>query len=400
MTSPLSPEMKDDDHLQKALRPQSFKDFVGQDGVLNNLKTFIKAAKERGKPLDHVLLSGPPGLGKTSLAHLMAHEMNVMCHTTSGASIARSGELAALLTNLKPGDILFIDEIHRLNKTIEEILYPALEDGCLDLMVGEGPGAHSVRLTLSPFTLVGATTRQGLLSRPLRDRFGILGQMSFYTPEALGLILERAASKSDILLEKDAFHYLAQRARGTPRIALRLLRRIHDFALVHKPSFLDEVFVEQCLKALGVDSLGLDSFDQRYVTCLYKNFQGGPVGIDTLAAALFEERTTLEEVIEPFLTQKGFIRRTPRGRVLGQKAYEHFGWPQPHKPEATGHTTQAFYAADHEHACRSSEHSLKHPMALSTLKATDLKSNRALAQEEGESFESCDPRLSQKAQRK
>lgn len=323
----LAPSFKENqDRPERALRPLFFREFIGQKELVDNLSTFVRAAKKRNEPLDHVLLSGPPGLGKTSLAHLLANELGVQCHTTSGASIARTGELAALLTNLKPHDVLFVDEIHRLGRHIEEILYPALEDKKLDLMVGEGPAARSVRLQLAPFTLVGATTRQGVLSRPLRDRFGILAQVNFYEDEALALIIANAASRLELPLAEDAALFLAARARGTPRIALRLLRRLQDFAVVQSVVTCDVAFIQTCLAALGVDHIGLDTLDCKYLKAIYHQFSGGPVGIDTLAAALFEERTTLEDVVEPFLIQRGFLKRTARGRVLGAAAIEHFNW--------------------------------------------------------------------------
>jgi Holliday junction DNA helicase RuvB len=324
-----NPAFGKDDTAEQSLRPPSFADFVGQRTTTKNLSTFIQAAKARKKPLDHVLLSGPPGLGKTSLAQIISNEMGGGFRLTSGAAIARVGELAALLTNLGPMDVLCIDEIHRLPKAIEEILYPPLEDGKLDLVVGDGPAARTVRLSLSPFTLVGATTRQGLLSRPLRDRFGIHASVTFYTPEDLALILQRASKKRELSLGKEEALFLGQRARGTPRIALRLLRRLHDFVCVHKPPHLSPAFMARCLEDLGIDAAGLDTLDRRYLQTLAQQFDGGPCGIETLAAALFEERTTLEDMVEPFLIQQGFIKRTPRGRVLGTAAYTHFNWSPP-----------------------------------------------------------------------
>lgn len=323
------PESIAGDQREASLRPARMDEFIGQRNICRNLKTFIKAAAHKGAALDHVLLAGPPGLGKTTLAQIIAHELGTRFHMTSGAVIARAGELAALLTNLKERDVLFIDEIHRLNKTIEEVLYPALEDGKLDLMVGEGPAARSVRLSLAPFTLIGATTRQGLLSRPLRDRFGILGQMSFYEPPDLTLILDKAARKLNVTFDEDAALYLANRGRGTPRIVLRLLRRISDFALVQQQTTLTVPFLEKTLSALGVDQGGLDALDRRYIHALAHQFGGGPVGIDTLASLLFEEKHTLEDIVEPFLMQQGFIKRTPRGRVLEAAAYDHLGLPAP-----------------------------------------------------------------------
>ena len=322
-------EHTEHDQKESSLRPSRFEGFIGQSTICRNLKTFIQAACCKGSPLDHVLLAGPPGLGKTTLAQIIAHELGTQFHMTSGAVIARAGELAALLTNLKARDVLFIDEIHRLNKTIEEILYPALEDGKLDLMVGEGPSARSVRLSLAPFTLIGATTRQGLLSRPLRDRFGILGQMNFYDADDLKLILEKAAVKLGVTFGDGAALYLAMRGRGTPRIALRLLRRVSDFALVNNVKTVTPSFLEKALHELGVDHAGLDTLDRRYIHALAHQFGGGPVGIDTLASLLFEEKHTLEDIVEPFLMQQGFIRRTPRGRLLESLAYTHLNLPVP-----------------------------------------------------------------------
>ena len=317
------------DQKEAQLRPLAFEDFIGQAALCRNLKTFIQAAHKKAAPLDHVLLSGPPGLGKTTLGQIIAHTLGTKFHMTSGAVIARSGELAALLTNLAPQDVLFIDEIHRLNKTIEEVLYPALEDGKLDLMVGEGPAARSVRLTLSPFTLVGATTRQGLLSRPLRDRFGIVGQMTFYSPQDLTSILTHAAHKLNTSFNSEAALYLAERARGTPRIALRLLRRVHDFSLVAGHATLTQPFLEKALGELGIDHEGLDTLDKRYLSYLAHQFAGGPVGIETLSSLLFEEKQTLEDVVEPFLMQKGLIQRTPRGRTLTEAGYRHLNLSPP-----------------------------------------------------------------------
>lgn len=325
----LNPSAQEADQAHKSLRPKSFSQFIGQTQTCKNLDTFIKAAQARKKPLDHVLLSGPPGLGKTSLAGIIAAEMGGQFRLTSGASINRVGELAAILTNLAPFDVLCIDEIHRLPKAIEEILYPPLEDGKLDLVVGDGPAARTVRLTLSPFTLVAATTRQGLLSRPLRDRFGIHAEVAFYKPSELAEIILQAADAEHTPLSHDMALFLGERSRGTPRIALRLLRRLIDFAMVEGTqqkngnlktqkslNQLGITFAQQALHRLGIDKAGLDTLDRRYLQALSKQFNGGPVGIDTLAAALFEEKQTLEDVVEPFLIQQGFIKRTPQGRVL------------------------------------------------------------------------------------
>ena len=315
--------------LDRALRPLSFEGFVGQESLCRNLKVFVEAAKTREEALDHVLFFGAPGLGKTTLSQIVAGELGVNFRMTSGPVIARAGDLAALLTNLQRGDVLFIDEIHRLNTAVEEILYPALEDFKLDLMIGEGPSARSVRIDLQPFTLIGATTRSGLLSAPLRDRFGILLNLVFYTASELQTILLKASDKLGLVLAPEAAFELARRARGTPRIALRLLRRIRDFADVEGERQVGISRVQKSLQLLDVDVEGLDALDRRYLLHLANHFRGGPVGVDTLAAALAEERDTLEELVEPFLIQQGFVQRTSRGRVLSSKAYGHIGLPIP-----------------------------------------------------------------------
>jgi Holliday junction DNA helicase RuvB len=324
---PLSPERQVEDQPERALRPKSLNEFIGQSRLCRNLRVFIQSALDRCVALDHVLFSGAPGLGKTTLASLIAQEMGTTLHSTSGPVLSRAGDLAALLTNLQSNDVLFIDEIHRLGVAVEELLYQAMEDYRVDIMVGEGPHARSVRLTLSPFTLVGATTRAGLLTRPLRDRFGILENVSFYGTKDLTLILRRAAEKQNLMCTDEALEKLAACARGTPRIALRLLRRTADFAVVDKVQVIELPLVRQVLQALGVDNLGLDILDRKYLNHMACHFRGGPVGIETLAAALFEERRTLEDVVEPYLMQEGFLCRTPQGRIMTEKAYQHLDLP-------------------------------------------------------------------------
>lgn len=316
------------------MRPQSLDAFIGQKLLRENLSVYIQAARARGESLDHVLFHGPPGLGKTTLAQIVAKELGVGFRATSGPMIARAGDLAAILTNLEPRDVLFIDEIHRLNPAIEEVLYPAMEDFQLDLIIGEGPAARSVRIDLQPFTLVGATTRRGLLTRPLRDRFGIPLQMNFYEPDELKAIVTRGAGVLGLDITDDGALEIARRSRGTPRIAGRLLRRVADFALVAKRSPVDRVTADAALKRLDVDGMGLDAMDRRYLDCIARHYGGGPVGVETLAAALSEERDTLEEVIEPFVIQRGLIQRTPRGRVLSETGFRHLGLPPPARPSA------------------------------------------------------------------
>jgi len=308
-----------------ALRPLSLDEFIGQSELKSNLDIFIKASKSRSDAMDHVLLFGPPGLGKTTLAQIVAKELSVGFRATSGPVIAESGNLAAILTNLEPNDVLFIDEIHRLNPAVEEILYPAMEDGKLDLIIGEGPAARSVQIDLVPFTLVGATTRSGLLSNPLRDRFGIPLRLEFYSADELSNIVSRTARLLDMPLAKDGALEIAKRSRGTPRIAGRLTRRVRDFAHAQDAKNIDRALVDGALKRLDVDASGLDSMDMRYLKCIGQNYGGGPVGVDTLAAALSEQRDMIEDVIEPYLLQQGFIQRTPRGRCLSNKAFTYLG---------------------------------------------------------------------------
>ncbi|RLQ88685.1 Holliday junction branch migration DNA helicase RuvB [Notoacmeibacter ruber] len=315
--------------VDTALRPQTLDDFVGQAAARANLKVFIEAAKSRGEALDHVLFVGPPGLGKTTLAQIMARELGVNFRSTSGPVIAKAGDLAALLTNLEDRDVLFIDEIHRLNPAVEEILYPAMEDFQLDLIIGEGPAARSVKIDLARFTLVAATTRLGLLTTPLRDRFGIPVRLDFYTPEELEKIVRRGARLMGLPMTDDGAREVATRARGTPRIAGRLLRRVRDFAEVAKAEAVDAKIADEALGRLEVDSRGLDALDRRYLFLIANHFGGGPVGIETIAAALSEPRDAIEDIIEPYLIQQGFIQRTPRGRIMTAGAWTHIGLPAP-----------------------------------------------------------------------
>lgn len=324
---------RDGDGAETSLRPLSLEEFIGQEQARRNLRVFIEAAKKRGEALDHVLFAGPPGLGKTTLAQIMSRELGVNFRATSGPVIAKAGDLAALLTNLEERDVLFIDEIHRLNPAVEEVLYPAMEDFQLDLIIGEGPAARSVRIDLAKFTLVGATTRAGLLTTPLRDRFGIPVRLDFYTVEELELIVTRGARVLGIGISADGAREVATRARGTPRVAGRLLRRVRDFAAVAGASLIDAEVADGALGQLEVDKRGLDSLDHRYLTCIAKNYEGGPVGIETIAAALSEPRDALEEIVEPYLLQQGFIGRTPRGRVLTLRAYRHLGLARPTAPD-------------------------------------------------------------------
>jgi len=323
-----TPEKRPED-VDAALRPKTLDDFVGQKAARENLRIFIEAAKSRGDALDHVLFFGPPGLGKTTLAQIIARELGVGFRATSGPVIAKSGDLAALLTNLEDGDVLFIDEIHRLAPAVEEILYPAMEDRALDLMIGEGPSARSVRIDLPKFTLVGATTRQGLITTPLRDRFGIPVRLTFYSVDELEQVVRRAAGLLGLALTGDGAHEIARRSRGTPRIAGRLLRRVRDFAQAGGDGEVDSKVADGALTRMEVDQLGLDAMDRRYLMMIADLYKGGPVGVETLAAGLSEPRDTIEEVIEPFLIQLGLVARTARGRCLNGRAWTHLGLPQP-----------------------------------------------------------------------
>jgi len=325
----VTPERLEDDALESSLRPKRLADFVGQQQARENLSVFIEAAKARGEALDHVLFSGPPGLGKTTLAQIVARELGVNFRSTSGPVLAKAGDLAAILTNLEPRDVLFIDEIHRLNPAVEEILYPAMEDFELDLVIGEGPSARSVKIQLAPFTLIGATTRSGLITTPLRDRFGIPIRLNFYNTEELCSIVARGARVLGFDLSEEGAREIAGRARGTPRIAGRLLKRVRDFASVGGHTRVDAKIADAALTRLEVDHKGLDAFDKRYLSLIAENFAGGPVGIETIAAALGEARDAIEEIVEPYLMQQGFVQRTPRGRLLTGAAYGHLGLAQP-----------------------------------------------------------------------
>ncbi len=325
---------KEADAFEATLRPQTLAEFIGQEQARANLRVFIQAARGRGDALDQVLFAGPPGLGKTTLAQILAKELGVGFRATSGPVIAKAGDLAALLTNLEERDVLFIDEIHRLNPAIEEILYPAMEDYQLDLMIGEGPAARSVRIDLPQFTLVGATTRAGLLTNPLRDRFGIPVRLNFYSVEELEQVVARAARVLGAAMSPDGAREVAKRSRGTPRIAGRLLRRVRDFAAVEGASVINTAVADRALLMLEVDGEGLDALDRRYLNCICRNYEGGPVGVETLAAALSEPRDALEEIVEPYLLQQGFISRTPRGRVLTLNAYRHLGAARPARASA------------------------------------------------------------------
>ncbi|MEL6966970.1 MAG: Holliday junction branch migration DNA helicase RuvB [Pseudomonadota bacterium] len=315
--------------VDQAIRPERLQDFTGQQQARSNLAVFIEAARQRGEALDHVLFVGPPGLGKTTLAQIMAKELGVNFRSTSGPVIAKAGDLAALLTNLEDRDVLFIDEIHRLNPAVEEILYPAMEDYQLDLIIGEGPAARSVKIDLAKFTLVAATTRLGLLTTPLRDRFGIPIRLQFYTVPELESIVTRGARIMAIGIDGEGALEIARRARGTPRIAGRLLRRVRDFAIVAKSERITRQIADQALNQLGVDPIGLDELDRRYLTVIGENFGGGPVGIETIAASLSEPRDAIEDIIEPYLIQQGFIQRTPRGRIMTPRAFDHMGLATP-----------------------------------------------------------------------
>jgi len=330
---PLAPERRPEDIVEPALRPRLLAEYIGQDRVRANLHILIQAAQGRAEPLDHVLFYGPPGLGKTTLAFILANEMGVKVKTTSGPSIERAGDLAAILTNLGAGDVLFIDEVHRLRREVEEVLYSAMEDFALDIVVGKGPSARSIRLNLPSFTIVGATTRPAMLTAPLRDRFGAVYRLDFYDAPSIGEIVERGARVLDISIDPAGAEAIARRARGTPRVALRLLRRVRDYAQVRAAGAIDPAVADEALAMLDIDPLGLDELDRRVLELVIHKFGGGPVGLDTIAAALGEEAETIEDVVEPYLLQLAFIERTPRGRVAAASAYAHLGVPYPVRAE-------------------------------------------------------------------
>ncbi len=315
--------------IENSLRPKNFAEYIGQEGVVKNLKVFIQAARERGEPLDHLLLCGPPGLGKTTLAHIVAQEMGVNLRSTSGPALERAGDLAAILTNLQPGDILFVDEIHRLPRMVEEILYPAMEDFALDIVIGKGPSARTLKLDIPGFTLVGATTREGLLTAPLRSRFGILSRLDYYKPEEIENVIARSSRVLDIEAQPEGIKRIASRSRGTPRVANRLLKRVRDVAQVEGNGIITPEIAEKALDQLEVDHLGLEGLDRKILRTIVKKFDGGPVGLGTIAAAISEETETVEDVYEPFLLQAGLLQRTPRGRVATPQAYRHLGLKVP-----------------------------------------------------------------------
>ncbi|MDX1386313.1 MAG: Holliday junction branch migration DNA helicase RuvB [bacterium] len=338
----LDPILLDEEDSDQSLRPRNLREYVGQSKLKEKLGIFIEAAQKRSEALDHCLFSGPPGLGKTTLANIIANEMKASIKSTSGPAIERPGDLAALLTNLEEKDVLFIDEIHRLSTAVEEVLYPAMEDFQLDIIIGQGPSAKSIKLELPPFTLVGATTRAGLLTSPLRDRFGVVARLDFYTEQELGTIVTRSSQSLDIPITPEGSQELAQRSRGTPRIANRLLRRARDFAQVKADGLLDARVAREALELLEVDSRGLDAMDRKILMTIIEKFGGGPVGVDTISSAISEERDTIEDVYEPFLIQSGFIQRTPRGRMATDLAYEYFGLPLPTARSKDGDQSSLF----------------------------------------------------------
>ena len=326
--------MMEDEAAELSLRPRYLSEYIGQAQVKENLRIYIEAAKMRKEPLDHVLLYGPPGLGKTTLSNIIANELGVSIRTTSGPAIERPGDLAAILTNLQEGDVLFIDEIHRLHRTVEEVLYPAMEDFALDIVIGKGPSARSIRLNLPPFTLIGATTRVGLLSSPLRDRFGVISRLEYYSVEELSFIVSRAADILNVRMTGDAAVEIGKRARGTPRVANRLLKRVRDFAQVKGDGVITTDIALEALRLIRVDELGLDEIDHKMLRAIIVSFGGGPVGLDTIAATIGEESQTIEDVYEPYLLQIGFLQRTPRGRMATEAAYRHLGIPKPETPQS------------------------------------------------------------------
>lgn len=326
---------EEDDLVEVTLRPKKLDDYIGQKKATDNLKVFIEAAQMRGEPLDHVLFYGPPGLGKTTLAGIIANELGVDIRITSGPAIERAGDLAAIITNLNENDVLFIDEIHRLNRSVEEVLYSAMEDFALDIIIGKGPSARSIRLDLAKFTLIGATTRAGSLSAPLRDRFGVVSKFELYTVDELKTIINRSASILNIPIEEESLEELAKRSRGTPRVANRLLKRVRDFSQVKGTGIIDKEITDSTLKSLGIDQLGLESLDREILKIIIERFKGGPVGIDTIAAAIGEERVTIEDVYEPYLIQAGFLHRTQKGRMVSDEAYLHLGLDNPADKQLT-----------------------------------------------------------------